>query len=70
MEPPEPVQLYIYQSNTYREDLSWSHFDDEPKGFRELANEGPTVLHIRFQVVVRSTGPEMATTPFTLTEIV
>ena len=21
----------IYQSNTYRKDLSWLHFDDEPK---------------------------------------
>ena len=21
----------IYQSNTYRDDLSWQHFDNEPK---------------------------------------
>ena len=21
----------IYQSNTYRKDLNWSHFDDEPR---------------------------------------
>ena len=31
MEPVEPVQMNIYQSNTYRKDLSWPHFDDEPR---------------------------------------
>ena len=32
MEPVEPVQMIIYQGNTYRkEDLSWLHFDDEPR---------------------------------------
>ena len=31
MEPVEPVQMNIYQSNTYKKDLSWLHFDDEPK---------------------------------------
>ena len=25
----QPVQMNIYQSNTYRKDLSWPHFDDE-----------------------------------------
>ena len=30
MEPVEPVLKNIYQSNTYRKDLSWPHFDDEP----------------------------------------
>ena len=29
MEPVEPVLKKIYQSNTYRKDLSWPHFDDE-----------------------------------------
>ena len=24
-------QLNIYQSNTYRKDLGWLHFDDEPR---------------------------------------
>ena len=23
--------MKIYQSNTYRKDLSWLHFDDEPR---------------------------------------
>ena len=31
VEPPEPVLKNIYQSNTYRKDLSLSHFDDEPR---------------------------------------
>ena len=31
VEPVEPVQMNIYQSNTYRKDLSWLHFDDEPR---------------------------------------
>ena len=31
MEPVEPAQMKIYQSNTYRKDFSWLHFDDEPR---------------------------------------
>ena len=31
VEPVEPVQMNIYQSNTYRKDLSWPHFNDEPR---------------------------------------
>ena len=34
MEPVEPVQMNIHQSNTYIyliKDLSWLHSDDEPK---------------------------------------
>ena len=37
--------MKIYQSNTYRKDLSWLHFDNE---LRVIESEGPTVLHIRF----------------------
>ena len=44
MEPVEPIQMNIYQSNTYRKDLSWQW----AKGSREAASEGPTVLRIRF----------------------
>ena len=29
VEPVEPVQMNVYQSNTYIKDLSWLHFDDE-----------------------------------------
>ena len=28
----EPVQINIYQSNTYGKDLSWLDFDDESSG--------------------------------------
>ena len=28
VEPVEPAQMNIYQSNTYRKDLSRPHFDD------------------------------------------
>ena len=31
VEPVEPVQMNIYQINTYRKDLSRLHFDDEPR---------------------------------------
>ena len=31
MEPVEPVQWSIFQSNTYRKGLSWLHFDGEPR---------------------------------------
>ena len=31
MEPVEPVLKNIYQSNTYRKDLSWPYLDDKPK---------------------------------------
>ena len=31
VEPVEPVMRGIYQSNTYRKDLSWPHIDDEPR---------------------------------------
>ena len=31
VEPVEPFLKNIYQSNTYRKDLSWPYFDDEPR---------------------------------------
>ena len=31
MEPVQPVQMNIYQSNTYTKDLSWLYFDDKPR---------------------------------------
>ena len=31
METVEPVQMNICQSNTYRKDLRWLHFDGEPR---------------------------------------
>ena len=29
VEPVEPVQIHIYQSNTYRKGLSWLHFEGQ-----------------------------------------
>ena len=31
VEPGEPVQMIIYQSNTYGKDLGWLHFNIEPR---------------------------------------
>ena len=31
VEPVEPVQMNTYQSNAYRKELSWPHFDDKPR---------------------------------------
>ena len=31
VEQTEPVQMNIYQSNTYRNDLIWQDFDDAPR---------------------------------------
>ena len=31
MEPVQPVMKNIHRSNTYRKDLSWPQFDDEPR---------------------------------------
>ena len=32
VEPVEPLQMNIYQSNIYRKSLNWLHFEDEPRG--------------------------------------
>ena len=31
VEPVKPVQMNIHQSNTFRKDLSWLLFNDEPR---------------------------------------
>ena len=31
VEPVQPVQMNIYQSNIYRKDLTWLNFDDEQR---------------------------------------
>ena len=31
VEPVEPVQMSNYHINTYKKDLSWLHFNDEPR---------------------------------------
>ena len=48
LEPLEPVQKQIYQSNTYRKELSWLHFNDKLMVQEQAASEGSAVLDIRF----------------------
>ena len=31
VETAEPVQINIYQTNTYRKDFNWLHFGDDPR---------------------------------------
>ena len=48
VEPVQLVQMNIYQSNTYRQDLRWLHFYNDLLCSREAASVGPTVMHTRF----------------------
>ena len=38
VEPVQPVQMNIYQSNTNRKGLSWLHFPQWAKGSREIGS--------------------------------
>ena len=53
MEPVEPVLKIIYQSNTYRKDFSWPHFDGEPK----VQEKQQVKQH--FHVATRGTSPDV-----------
>ena len=49
MAPVKLVQMNIYQRNTYRKDLSWLHFVDEPyvfKGDSKWWTNSPTYLFL------------------------
>ena len=48
----EPVLKNIYQSNTYRKDLIWPHFNDEPR-----VQEKQQVKDQQSQVATRDTKP-------------
>ena len=67
MEPVEPVQMNIYQSNTYRRDLSWLHFNNEPRfQERQQVKHQQSCIFIfvayqQFQEATRSTSPDMTT---------
>ena len=47
MDLVEPVQMNIYESNSYKKDLSWLHFSNEPRVQEKVkvASEVPAVLH-------------------------
>ena len=47
MGPVEPLQMNIYQSNTYKKELSWLYFNDKPS-VQERQQVKNQQLHIRF----------------------
>ena len=57
--------MNIYHSNTYGKDLSWLHFNDEPRIQEKAASEYPAYLFFQllqqFQVATKSTSPDMTT---------
>ena len=62
MEPVEPVQRNIYQSNTYRKDLSWSYFDNEPRvQEKQQVKDQQSCIFQQFQVATRGTSPDVTT---------
>ena len=47
MEPVQPIEMNIYQSNTYRKDLSWLHFDNEQMvQERQLAKDQQSCISV------------------------
>ena len=63
MEPVEPVQINIYQSNTCRKDLSWLHFDNVSKIQDRPNSPACSLLQQiqQFRVAIRSTRPDTTT---------
>ena len=66
MEPVDPVQMNIYQSNTYGKDLSQQNFDDEPRiqekqRVRDHYSEGPSTQDIN--KIINSLTSNNATGP-------
>ena len=65
MQPVEPVQMNIYQSNTYRKDLRWLHFDDKSRSQeKQQVKDQQSYISVfaayqEFQVATRSTSPDM-----------
>ena len=59
--------MNIYQNNTCRKDLSWLHFDDEPRvqDRQQVKTNSPTYLFLQlieqFQVAARSSSSDMTT---------
>ena len=60
VEPVEPVRMNIYQRNTYRNDLSRLHFDNEPRIYEKQQVKGQQsyipvfVAYPTFQVAAMS----------------
>ena len=62
VKPVEPVLNNIYQSNTYRKDLSWPHFDNEPRvQEKQQVKDQQSCIFQQFQVATRGTSPDVTT---------
>ena len=65
MEPVQPVQINIYPSNTYRDDLYWPYFDDEPRfQVRQQMRDQQSYMRVSLPYLtypsnIRSTSPDM-----------
>ena len=66
VKPIQPFQMNIYQVSTYRKDLSWLHFDKEPRvqeRHSKLRINSPAYLllqHLQqFQLATRRTSQDM-----------
>ena len=70
MEPVEPVLKNIYQSNTYRKDLGWSHFNNKPRvQKKQHVKEQQYCIFVfvafqQFQEATRGAGPNVTTIPY------
>ena len=59
--------MNIYQSNTYRNNLSWLHFDNEPRVQERYQVKDQQscisifVAYLQFQVTTTGTSPDMRT---------
>ena len=66
MEPVQPNQICIYQNNTYRNNLNYLHFDNEPRVqerqqmLDQQSYTPASIAYLTYQVAARSTTPDMA----------
>ena len=64
MEPGYPVHMKTYQSYTYRKELSWLSFVNEPsvqEGQQVKSEQSYKHLFVAYPTYTRSTSPDMAT---------
>ena len=57
METVDPVQMTIYPSNTYRSELSWLQFDDEPRvqvGQQMKDQQSCTAVSVAYPIIPSS----------------
>ena len=65
VKPVELVKMKVYQNNTYKEDLSWLHFSNEPRVQEKQQEKTNHLAYLflqsiqQFQVATRSIIPGM-----------